>query len=277
MEWWEMLLIPMGFAVGAFGTMVGAGGGFVLVPVLLLIYPNEEPSHLTAISLAVVFFNAISGTLAFSRLHRVDWRSGLTFAAAGLPGAVGGAYLVGYVPRQAFDIMFGVVLLSIAAYTWWSVGRPQVMRTPLRGRGIVRRVMPGAAPGETYVYAYRLWQGAAFAAAIGFMSSLLGIGGGVIHVPTMITVLRFPVHVAVATSQVVLAFMAGEGSAVHLIEGRLDGDNILRALLIAAGAIPGAQVGARLTSRFRGPTLARLLVVALTIVGVRLLLAGVLG
>lgn len=274
MSWWELLLIPLGFAVGAYGTLVGAGGGFVLVPVLLLIYPEEQPASVTSISLAVVFFNAVSGSIAYARQRRIDYRSGFLFAAAGLPGAIGGAFLVDAVPRRAFDALFGAVLLCIAIYTLWSVGRPQQLRAPLTGRGVIRRVMPGAAEGETYRYAYRGWQGVAMMAGIGFMSSLLGIGGGVISVPAMIAVLRFPVHVAVATSQFILAFMAGQGSVVHLANGHLEGDNILRALLIALGAIPGAQVGAFLSRRLHSALVARLLVLALVVVGGRLLLAG---
>jgi uncharacterized membrane protein YfcA len=277
MSWWELLLIPLGFAVGAYGTLVGAGGGFVLVPILLIIYPGEKPASITSISLGVVFFNAISGAIAYARQHRIDYRSGVLFAAAGLPGAIGGAFLVNVVPRRLFDLLFGVVLLSIAAYTLWSVGRPQQLREPLRGRGIIRRVMPGAEAGESFRYAYKGWQGVALMAAIGFLSSLLGIGGGVISVPMMITILRFPVHIAVATSQFILAFMAGQGSAVHVLNGDLEGDNVVRALLIAAGAIPGAQAGAILSRRLRGALVARLLVVALVLVGGRLVFAGVVG
>jgi|CXWL01.1.fsa_nt_gi uncharacterized membrane protein YfcA len=277
MSWWELLLIPLGFAVGAYGTLVGAGGGFVLVPALLVIYPDEDPASITSISLAVVFFNALSGTVAYARQHRIDYRSGLLFAAAGMPGAIAGAFLVDAVPRRLFDALFGAVLLSLAAYTLFSVGRPQQIRAPLRGRGIIRRVMPGAEPGETFRYSYRAWQGLLMMAGIGFLSSLLGIGGGVISVPMMITVLRFPVHVAVATSQFILAFMAGEGSAVHLANGDLHGENVLRALLVAVGAIPGAQVGAILSRRLRGPVVARLLVIALVVVGARLLFAAGLG
>ena len=247
------------------------------MPALLLIYPDEKPASVTSISLAVVFFNAVSGSIAYARQRRIDYRSGLLFAAAGLPGAISGALVVDAVPRRLFDILFGLVLLTIAAYTFWSVGRPLVMREPLRGRGVIRRVMPSDEEGTTFRYAYKAWQGVVMMAGIGFLSSLLGIGGGVISVPMMITVLRFPVHVAVATSQFILAFMAGQGSAVHLLNGHLEGDNILRALLVAAGAIPGAQVGALLSRRLRGPVVARLLVLALVVVGGRLLVAGAMG
>ena len=276
MSWWELLLVPLGFAVGAYGTLVGAGGGFVLVPVLLLIYPHEKPASITSISLAVVFFNALSGSAAYARLKRIDYTTGLVFAAASLPGAVGGAYLVGAVPRDVFDVIFGVVLLFLAAYTLWSVGRTQTMRAPLTGRFVIRRVMPGREEGSEFRYSFNMLHGIFFSAGIGFFSSLLGIGGGVISVPMMITVLHVPVHIAVATSQFVLAFMSAEGSAVHLLNSDLAGANVVRALLIAAGAIPGAQVGAQLSRRFKGPVIARLLVIGLVVVGVRLLLSSVL-
>lgn len=275
MSWWELLLVPLGFVVGAYGTLVGAGGGFVLVPALLIIYPGENPSSVTSISLAVVFFNALSGSAAYARLKRIDYFAGAIFAAAAMPGAIGAAFLVSSVPRSLFDIMFGAVLLSLSAYTLWSAGRVAIMRSPLRGRGVVTRVMPGDEEGATFEYSYNLWQGILYSAGVGFISSLLGIGGGVVHVPIMITLLRFPVHVAVATSHFVLAISAASGSAVHLANGDLAGANLLRALLLSAGVIPGAQVGARLAQRFKGPVIVRLLAVALFALGVRLLLSAV--
>lgn len=275
MSWPELLLVLLGFVVGAYGTLVGAGGGFVLVPVLLLIYPHEKPVGITSISLAVVFFNALSGSAAYARLKRIDYFTGLIFAAAAIPGSIAGAFLVGAVPRRTFDVMFGAILMFLAAYTLWAAGRTTVMRPPLRGRGVITRVMPGDADGETFRYSYNMWQGLAYSAAVGFFSSLLGIGGGVIHVPVMITLLRFPVHVAVATSHFVLAIVSFSGSAVHVTNGDLAGSNLVRALLLSAGVIPGAQVGARLAQRLHGPMIVRLLTVALLALGVRLLYSGV--
>jgi uncharacterized membrane protein YfcA len=277
MSWWELLLVPLGFAVGAYGTIVGAGGGFLLVPVLLLLYPDEDPASITAMSLAVVFFNAISGSAAYARLKRIDYRSGLIFAAAALPSALAGALLVHVVPRRLFDVIFGLSLLAVAAYTIWSVGRPIVMREPTRGRTIIRREMPGVEEGVTFRYAYNWVHGALISCGIGLLSSLLGIGGGIFQVPAMINILRFPVHVATATSQFVLMFMSGEAGAVHLASGAYFDDNGWRVLLLTAGAVPGAQLGARLAQRVRGPVITRLLAVGLIIVGARLLYAGIAG
>ena len=269
----ELLLIPLGFAVGAYGTLVGAGGGFVLVPVLLLVFPDQHPAQLTSISLAVVFFNALSGSAAYARLRRIDYTTGLIFVAAALPGSIGGAFLVGYVPRSAFDVIFGVVLVTLAAYTAWSAGRTEIVRAPARGFGIVTRTMPSA-DGGVFRYSYNLPLGIAYSVAVGFFSSLLGIGGGVIHVPVMITLLRFPVHVAVATSHFILMFASASGSVVHLSNGDLRGENLARAILLAVGVVPGAQAGARLGQRFRGPTIVRFLAVALVALGARLLYGG---
>jgi uncharacterized membrane protein YfcA len=276
MSWLELLLIPLGFAVGAYGTIVGAGGGFVLVPVLLLIYPNEDPVQITAISLSVVFFNALSGSAAYARLKRIDYVTGAIFAVATIPGAIAGAYLVASVPRDAFDVMFGLLLACLALYMLWGTNRGEGIRAPMRGRFVVTRRMP-AGEGETFRYAYNWVVGAGYSTLVGLVSSLLGIGGGVIHVPIMITLLHFPAHVAVATSHFVLVFMTGAGSGVHLANGDLAGENLVRAVLISAGAIPGAQVGARIAQKFHGAVIARLLVVALVGLSARLLYAGITG
>lgn len=72
-------LAPLGFIVGAYGTLVGAGGGSVLAPALLILQPQESPATITAISLAVVFFNAYSGTVAYMRMGRIDYRAAVLF------------------------------------------------------------------------------------------------------------------------------------------------------------------------------------------------------
>jgi hypothetical protein len=141
------------------------------------------------------------------------------------------------IPRQAFAVMFGAILIGIALYTMWSAGRTAVIRPPLYGRFVVRRVMPGAEEGATFQYSYNLWYGVLSSAAIGLLSSLLGIGGGVFQVPVVINLLRFPVHIATATSQFVLLFMSGEG-AVHLLHGHRGGEPGARCSLSAG--VPGS-------------------------------------
>jgi uncharacterized membrane protein YfcA len=265
----DLGLIPLGFVVGAFGTLVGAGGGFVLVPILLLIYPDEEAETITAISLFVVCANAVSGSIAYARQRRIDYTSGAWFAISTLPGAVLGAVVVGYIPRAAFDAIFAVTLTSLGLFLALRSGVQQIQH-PVTGRGVVGRLIRDRR-GQTFGYSFQLWKGMIYSAGIGFISSLLGIGGGVIHVPVMTTVLHFPIHIATATSQFVLMFMSAQGTSVHLVTGALSVDEGLgRALLLAAGAIPGAQVGALVARRIHGQVISRALAGSLVLVGLRL-------
>lgn len=261
----------LGVVVGAFGTLVGAGGGFVLVPVLLLLYPDRDPETITAMSLLVVCANATSGSIAYARQRRIDYRSGAWFAVGTFPGAIAGSIVVAFIPRRTFDALFAAALVALGAWLFLRSGR-QAIQPPVTGRGVVHRDLRDR-EGNRYVYSFHLWKGVAISTGVGFVSSLLGIGGGVVHVPVMATVLHFPVHVAAATSHFVLAFMAAEGTAVHFGTGALGWDRALaQACLIAAGAIPGAQLGAMLSHRIHGHAIIRALAAALMLVGLRLAL-----
>ncbi|MDZ4278439.1 MAG: TSUP family transporter, partial [Dehalococcoidia bacterium] len=110
-----MLLALLGVAVGAYGTIIGAGGGFALVPLLLIIYPDYGPEQVTAVSLAVVCASGTSGSLAYARQRRIDYVTGLLFVVSSVPGVVGGALLVHLVPSRLFSLLFALLLLAVAA------------------------------------------------------------------------------------------------------------------------------------------------------------------
>jgi uncharacterized protein len=266
-------LVALGFAVGTYGTIIGLGGGFILVPALLLLYPEYDPEHVTAISLAVVCASTISGSIAYARQGRIDYLTGFIFAASAAPGVLAGVFLVGLVPERGFTVVFALLLLALAVLAL--KGPSSAIRPPLAGRGVIVRSV--ATPEGTYRYGYRLWQGIALSMGVGLVSSLFGIGGGAIHVPAMISMLHFPVQFAVATSQFILAFMSGEGTAVHLAKGTLAGDQLVKAIALGAGTVPGAQAGAQIARRMKGRTVVRLLVAALLLLAGRLLLKGIAG
>ena len=262
-----VLLVLIGFAVGAFGTLIGAGGGFILTPILLLLYPHDSPQTLTAISLAAVFFNAASGSAAYARQRRIDYRSGTVFALATLPGAIGGAIAVGSVSRQLFDAIMGAVLALLAI--WLLVGERWPLPTPKRH--LERRALTDRA-GETYTYTVPLRRGALYSLAVGFLSSFLGIGGGVIHVPLLVRALGFPTHIATATSHFVLAIMAGTGSLTHIALGSFAHHyGIRRTVALSVGVVAGAQLGAHISLRLRGHVIQLLLAAALLALAARLL------
>lgn len=116
-----------------------------------------------------------------------------------------------------------------------------------------------------------------FGVLIGFVSSFLGIGGGIIQVPLMIGYLGFPTAIATATSQFVLAILAAVGTTTHLLSGDFaNGHGLRRTGSLAAGVFIGAQLGARLSLSISAATVQRLLAIAVIAVAVRLA-AGAAG
>jgi uncharacterized membrane protein YfcA len=246
--------LGLGFAVGSFGTLVGAGGGFLLVPALLLLFPQESPANVTAVSMAVVFCNAYAGTWAYARMGRIDYPAGLLLATAALPGAWLGTMVVGIIPREPFDLALGGLLVALGLY---------LMINPTRST----RLPVGPKP---TTWADRSLVGAIGSAYLGLLSSILGIGGGILHVPFLIRFLDFPPHVATATSQMVLGVVTCTSVLVHFLQGSL-GPVLMPTACIALGVTMGAPVGAALSARLRGPLLVRLLALALCAVAARLL------
>jgi hypothetical protein len=246
-------LLGLGLLVGAYGALIGVGGALVLVPVLLLLYPDASPLAITAVSLVIVLVNALGATSAYARQKRIDYRNGLLFALATIPGVVLGVLTLPFIPRATFALIFGLVMVAAAAFISFR-SEPGIKATAVDGSYRCNRPL-----------------GFAMSLGAGYLAGLLGIGGGIIHVPAMIYILCFPTHVATATSSFILAFTAAAGSLVHLGQGSYGADwGII--LWLAAGVVMGSQLGARLSKRLHGRSLIRLLALALAVTGLRLVL-----
>jgi uncharacterized protein len=243
-------LIAIGFIVGTIGTLIGAGGGFLLVPILLLFDPHMTPDVVTGISLAVIFFNAASGSIAYARMGRIVYKAGIIFALAALPGAIIGVYTTSHIPRTVFNGIFGCLLIAASVYLM-TTSETQTEEKQLEN--------------------YNLGMGAGISVVIGFLSSVLGIGGGIIHVPALTRILDFPVHIATATSHFVLSITALVATIIHLMNGTLKGQ-LGTILWISLGAIIGAQVGAKLSNQMKGSWIIRALAAGLGLIGIRILL-----
>ena len=258
-------LVLLGLFAGGYGALIGAGGGFILVPALLFIYPGEAPETITSISLAVVFFNALSGTLAYARSGRIDFKSGLIFAVATMPGAVSGALATIAVSRERFNFVFGLLLIAVAAFLGFYPGRKTAAGIAQSG---------GDMKAGLHLNRPMLIVGAGVSTLFGFVSSFFGIGGGFLYMPALVYLLHFPVHIATTTSLFVLTITAFTGSVTHVTAG-LFHHGVFRALTLSVGAIVGAQLAARHSSRISGEWIIRGLAVALVLVGLRLVASAI--
>ncbi len=267
------LLILIGFAIGTLGTLIGAGGGFILVPLLIIINPDLTPESITAISMAVVACNAISGSVAYVVAKRIDYKAGIIFAICTIPGSVLGVLTTKILPRAIFDIIFGIILFGLAVFLFLRGGRKPSGNPVETGRkGWTRQTLTDRS-GEQYHYAYDIRNGSFLSVLVGYFSPLLGIGGGIIHVPAMVEWLRFPVHIATATSHFILAIMATVSVVVHYYDGSYDDPHILTMVIgLVIGVIPGAQLGAYLSKKIKAKIIIKCLAVSLALVGLRILI-----
>jgi uncharacterized membrane protein YfcA len=242
------------------------------VPVLLMLYPDDNPETITSISLAVIFFNAASGSIAYARMKRIDYRSGFLFGAATVPGAILGALTTHHLPRHTFEILFGILMLAACAFLILNPEKKNHVDTK-QGVGHMFRCIVDA-DGKEHTYCYNPVLGIVISFVTSYVASLLGLAGGIIHVPALVHLLNFPVHIATATSHFILAIMSFTGTSVHAITGSFHGHGIYRSAALAIGVIIGAQLGARLSKRVHGKLIIRFLGIALGFVGIRILWMG---
>ncbi len=273
-----LVLLLIGFIVGTLGTLIGAGGGFILVPFLIFIEPTFSSETITAISMAIVACNAISGSVAYVASRRVDFKAGVTFALFTIPGSILGVITTKYISRNIFDVIFGVVLLLLAVFLFIKGGKKQSITNPVAAKkGWVQQRLTDKW-NEEYIYSYDIRKGSVLSIFVGYFSPLLGIGGGIIHVPAMVEWLRFPVHIATATSHFILAVMATVSVLVHIYNGNYNDPAILKMVIwLGIGAIAGAQLGAFLSRKIKGMIIIKALAISLGLVSIRILMMRILN
>lgn len=249
----------LGVVTGAYGTIVGIGGGFIAVPALSLLY--RFPSYVAAgTSLVMVFFNAGSATIAHFRQRHLDFYVGVRFALTTMPGAVAGAYMSKFFHSSVFNTIFGVILLLVGVFVFMEIRRP--ITTIIKPHGVLRTIVDD----DQHRYEYRVDMrlGYVISFLTGFISSIFGVGGGIIHVPTMVALLGIPVRIATATSQFILLITVATGAISHLALGHV---HYASAIPLGLGAIIGAQFGARSAKRLRGKAIQKLVSFTLLILG----------
>ena len=249
-------LFILGIGVGSFGALVGIGGGLIMVP--LFMYFMMPPSGSTfanvqevvGTSLFGVLLNALSGTWAYFRQKRIILSVAMPFALATVPGAFLGSYVSEWFSGPAFSITFGASLAFLGCFMYWSSRNKAANRS-------ADEFDPNELPRS------KIWLGIGCSFFVGFISSILGIGGGVVHVPMMVFLLGFPPLVAVATSTFVLMVSAAIGVVGHALLAHIVW---APAVAVGCGAIVGAQLGARLARKSKP----RLIVILLSCVMVAL-------
>lgn len=239
--------------------MVGLGGGFIIVPVLRLFF-GLEPAQASGTALALVIANSGSGAFTYLMQHRVHVRIGLLIAAAGFPGSILGALTVKHLPAHIFDWLFAAFLIAVATdITFNRQKRLKERKDVTDVRSILGMPWPTA-----------LVSGF----AVGFISSLFGVGGGVVLVPTLLYFSDLPAHAISATSHFGIVLTSPVGFAAHYLQDDIDWAMVVP---LVAGGLCGGPIGARLSLRLKSGRLMLFVAVALTIAAFALVLRHVIG
>ncbi|MDE2480612.1 MAG: sulfite exporter TauE/SafE family protein [bacterium] len=226
-------LFGAAFVASVFGSMVGLGGGFILVPMLRLFF-GLGPAEAAGTSLVLVVANSGSGALTYLLQKRVHIKLGLLIALGGLPGSIIGAILVHHISAQAFDWIFGVFLVAVAI--------DMIVNAEKRvGARVEHREVR-----ELKGMSYRLAVVSGF--AVGLVGSLFGIGGGVIIVPTLLYLSELPAHAISATSHFGIVLTSPVGLTVHAFQHDIKLRDIVP---LVAGGLLGGPLGARLSLRLK--------------------------
>jgi uncharacterized membrane protein YfcA len=246
-----------GGAAGFLGSMLGVGGGIILVPLLVLVF--HVPIHFaigTSI-MTVIATSSMAGTFNLER-GTVNIRLGMLLEVATAMGALVGGTLAGAIKGPMLTTIFGAILPPIA-FLMWRKGE-----------------QPDSATGgsETNYRMRRLPLAMGLSLGAGTVSGLLGIGGGIIKVPAMTVFCNIPAKVATATSTFMIGVTAVASAFLYFGRGQvrpaLTAVVILGVLLGSAG---GTQVAKRLHSR----QLIRIFALLVLVGSVQMLFRGIRG
>ena len=269
MDW--IILIAIGLIAGTFGSVVGLGGGVIMVPALLFVNSfglfkySVEHQNAVAISLMAMIFIAISSTLYNYKQKKVDVKSGLFFFLASGPAAILGSFINKYIELKQFYILFGIVMLIIT----YLLSRQKKMKPKHIKWDVMREYVDNK--GIHYEYGYNRLVSFIITGIAGMLSGLFGIGGGTILVPMMVILFHFPPHVATATSMFIIILSASTGSISHIFLGNVIFTYVL---FIGAGAYIGGRLGAYINTRMSSQALINFLRIMIVVVALQMIYKG---
>lgn len=257
------VLLITGALVGLVSGMLGVGGCFIMIPVQFWILTAMGIDPTIAIRVAfgtnllVVFPTALSGSLRHHKKSAVLWNQAVILGLTSVAFTFAGAWVASNLPGDILKIIFGSAILLGALR--------MATAHPIRVEG-----EPHANP-VTYIF---------LGAVFGFVTGLIGIGGGVLMVPLMVIFLNYHMHEAVATSTAVMVFTSLGGTIAYILYGlnapglppySVGYVNLLQWVLLASTSIPMAQVGAHVSHKIHPKWLKWIFIVVMVYMGVKMI------
>jgi uncharacterized membrane protein YfcA len=251
----------LGLVIGLVIGGLGGGGGALTVPALVYLL-GQTAQDATTSSVLIVGISSLVGVVIRIRDRSLRWRTGLAFAAVGVPVAYLGSVL-NHRSGQAVVLVTFAVVTVVAA-----VAMLLESRSPSGGEECVEPPAPAA--GTVLVarrqrLLVRVGTVVGCAAAVGFLTGFLGVGGGFLVLPVLVIALRMPVTAAIGTSLLIMVFNAGSALASRLGDLSVDWTVVVPFTL---ASVAGTLLGRRVAERLSGAALTRIFAVVLLLVGI---------
>ncbi len=231
-----LVLFIVGILAGSLGGLLGIGGCVIMMPAIRFGF-NFSPTLAVGTTLTAVIFTAAAGAIQHWRLGNVDWKSVKYIAPAGVVGVLAGSALFYYIHEYGplIDLIVGLAFLWAALRMVYE-GVPQRQATEVAGNELLgsKQAKVGIGGG------------------VGFLTGIIGLGGGYALVPSFIYLLRSPLRIAIGSSMASFVWFALIGGVIKVFQGFCD---IPAAIALGVGASGGAIIGARLVARFKPATL----------------------
>ncbi len=263
-----LVLFFIAVLAGIVGSLVGLGGGVILVPatifygITLGYMPDMTPQRVVGLSVIMMVFTGLSSTISYMKGHLVDFKAGWIFFIGSIPGTIIGANLNKALDLPSFNLYFGILLIFL--------GIVLLVRDKIRPvswfvkNGHKTTYVDNE--GKESIYGYPIWFALLFSVLVGTISGLFGIGGGSLIVPAMVILFLFPPHIAVATSMFLVFLTSLVNSASHIYLGNVPW---LYTLPVIVGAYIGAKLGSELNKKLNSKALVMALRIVLLLLGIR--------
>ena len=250
-------IVAMAVFAGVAGSMVGVGGGIVVVPMLTLVF--DVPIKVAiATSLISVIATSSAAQTVFVTKGFTNLRLGMSLEIMTTLGAIAGGITAVLISGQVLQGVFAVVLVYVA-YTMNRRGGD----APAERTGVLEASFVDPVDGRRITYGVRRFRLGAFLSFFaGNISGLIGLGGGAFKVPIMNVVMHVPLKATIATSNLMLGVTAATGAVIFYGRGFVDPRYAVPAAL---GILAGARLGPRLAVRLRSQTLSLIMQVLLVV------------
>lgn len=264
-----IILVLLGIIIGLIASMVGLGGGFLIVPTLILIF-GLPTKNAIAISLMAISGTTISATIGYFLQRRIDFRLGLLYDILDIPGVILGAYLTTLLPSNILKVFCGIFIIFISLILIKNkqsfISEEGLIKERKEEKGWQRKIVDSF--GQKFEYSIQKPIFALISSFFGgLITGLTGLGGGITDTSTMILI-GVPAHIAVASSEFAMALTNIVGVITH---GFLRNILFTFAIPLTLGTILGAQIGCRLVKAIKGKLLTKIIALVAFIIGLRLL------